>query len=395
MSAEQSSRNAVLAYVLCPEIPIRTGWSVSHGEYSCDVAALTVTREKARQIAVRAALLDAHRPENVVGIVHGIAMIRVELTNTVVPAADHICWSRLGSSYRPVDTERALGEGLLFERGWMLRPMSDLGLYLSGMRTWADRTNARGWMDANADFARSILDRIADEGPKTSRDIPDEAVAPWPSTGWTNNRSVTQMLECLHMAGELAVVGRAGRLRIWDLAERVFAPVPEIPADEARRIRSERLLTACGIMRDSIAVSPAELHGIVPVGQPVTIEGIPGRWRVDPAQLDRGFEGRTVILSPFDRLMTDHDRVARLFEFDYALEMYKPARSRVWGQFALPILHGDRLVGKVDARSDRDSGRFILHAIHEDEPFDRPTRAAVDEQIEAFTSWLRLRVARD
>jgi uncharacterized protein YcaQ len=273
-------------------------------------------------------------------------MIRVELTNTVVPAADHICWSRLGSSYRPVDTERALGEGLLFERGWMLRPMSDLGLYLAGMRTWADRTNARGWMDANADFARSILDRIADDGPKTSRDIPDEAVAPWPSTGWTNNRNVTQMLECLHMAGELAVVGRAGRLRIWDLAERVFAPVPEIPPDEARRIRSERLLSACGIMRDSIAVSPGELHGIVPVGQPVTIEGIPGRWRVDPAQLDpaqldRGFEGRTVILSPFDRLMTDHDRVARLFEFDYTLEMYKPARSRVWGQFALPILHGD------------------------------------------------------
>jgi uncharacterized protein YcaQ len=327
-------------------------------------------------------------------------MIRVELTNTVVPAADHICWSRLGSSYRPVDTERALGEGLLFERGWMLRPMSDLGLYLAGMRTWADRTNARGWMDANADFARSILDRIADEGPKTSRDIPDEAVAPWPSTGWTNNRNVTQMLECLHMAGELAVVGRAGRLRIWDLAERVFAPVPEIPTDEARRIRSERLLSACGIMRDSIAVSPGELHGIVPVGQPVTIEGIPGRWRVDPAQLDpaqldRGFEGRTVILSPFDRLMTDHDRVARLFEFDYTLEMYKPARSRVWGQFALPILHGDRLVGKVDARSDRDSGRFIVHAIHEDEPFNQPTRAAVDEQIEAFASWLRLRVVRD
>jgi uncharacterized protein YcaQ len=327
-------------------------------------------------------------------------MIRVELTNTVVPAADHICWSRLGSSYRPVDTERALGEGLLFERGWMLRPMSDLGLYLAGMRTWADRTNARVWMDANADFARSILDRIADEGPKTSRDIPDEAVAPWPSTGWTNNRNVTQMLECLHMAGELAVVGRAGRLRIWDLAERVFAPVPEIPADEARRIRSERLLSACGIMRDSIAVSPGELHGIVPVGQPVTIEGIPGRWRVDPAQLDpaqldRGFEGRTVILSPFDRLMTDHDRVARLFEFDYTLEMYKPARSRVWGQFALPILHGDRLVGKVDARSDRDSGRFIVHAIHEDEPFNRPTREAVDEQIEAFASWLRLRVVRD
>ena len=358
------------------------------------MTAIQLTRQEARRIAVRAALLDADRPDDVVGLVHRIAMLRVELTNIVAPAADHSCWSRLGSSYRAVDTERALSQGLLFERGWMLRPMSDLGLYLAGMRTWADRTSTRGWMLDNADFARSILDRIADEGPKTSRDIPDEAVAPWPSTGWTNNRNVTQMLDCLHMAGELAVVGRAGRLRLWDLAERVFAKVPEVPADEARRIRSERLLGACGIMRDSIAVSPTELHGNVPVGESATIEGVPGKWRVDPDQLDRAFEGRTVLLSPFDRLMTDHQRVAKLFEFDYSLEMYKPASMRVWGQFALPILHGDRLIGKVDARSDRDSGRFIVHAIHEDESFDRATRSAVDAEIESFAGWLRLRVTR-
>ena len=280
-------------------------------------------------------------------------MLRVELTTTVAPAADHICWSRLGSSYRPIDTERALGQGLLFGRGWMLRPMSDLGLYLAGMRTWADRTNARRWMDNNSHFDRSILDRIADEGPKTSRDIPDDAVAPWPSTGWTNNRNLTQMLECWHMSGALAVIGCTGRLRIWDLAERVFARVPEIPADESRRIRSERLLGACGIMRDSIAVSPGGVHGIVPVGEPATIEGTPGRWRVDPARLGRPFTGRTVLLSPLDRLMTDNQRVARLFEFDYALEMYKPARSRIWGQFALPILHGDRVVRGVAAVAGR------------------------------------------
>ncbi|QNE45659.1 winged helix-turn-helix domain-containing protein [Glaciihabitans sp. INWT7] len=358
------------------------------------MAVISLTRPEARRIAVRAALLDATAPNDVLELVQGIAMLRVELTTTIAPAADHSCWSRLGSSYRPVDTERALSEGALFERGWMLRPMSDLGLYLAGMRTWADRTKTRGWMDDNAAFARSILDRIADEGPKTSRDIPDEAVAPWPSTGWTNNRNVTQMLECLHMAGELAVVGRTGRLRIWDLAERVFAPVPEVPATEARRIRSERLLTACGIMRDSIAVSPTELHGTVPVGEPASIDGVPGRWRVDPAQLDRPFDGRTALLSPFDRLMTDPQRVARLFEFDYALEMYKPAETRVWGQFALPILHGDRLVGKVDARSERDTGRFVVHRVHEDEPFDRVTRAAVDREIESFASWLRLRVVR-
>ncbi len=128
-------------------------------------------------------------------------MLRVELTSTVLESADHIAWSRIGSDFRSADIPRAVGLGQLFERGWMLRPMSDLGLYLAGMRTWADRSNARGWMEANADFARGILDRIADLGALTSRDIPDESFVPWPSTGWNDNRNVTQMLECLHMTG--------------------------------------------------------------------------------------------------------------------------------------------------------------------------------------------------
>ncbi len=354
-----------------------------------------LSRDEARQIAVRAAHLDADRPGDVADMVRGIAMVRVELTSTVLPAADHIAWSRIGSHYQPADLVHAVSQGRLFERGWMLRPMSDLGLYLAGMRSWPDRSNTREWMDANADFARGILDRIADLGPLTSRDIPDESFVPWPSTGWTNNRNVTQMLECLHMSGALAVIGRAGRLRVWDLAERVFPPVDEVPDDQARRIRSERLLTACGIMRDSIAVSPTELHGVVPVGEPATIDGVPGRWRVDPQQLDRSFEGRTVILSPFDRLMTDPQRVARLFDFDYQLEMYKPAATRLWGQFALPVLHEDRLVGKVDARSDRSSGRFVVHRVHEDVPFTRAMRDAVDAEIDAFAGWMRLRVQRE
>jgi len=355
------------------------------------MAAHSLTREQARRIAVRAAGLDANRPDDVIGAVQQVAMLRVELTPTVAPAADHALWSRLGSSYRPSDLTTAINHGLLFERGWMLRPMSDLGLYLAGMRTWLSRAGGSGWVDDNADFAQSILDRIGDDGPLTSRDIPDEAVVPWPSTGWTNNRNVTQMLELLHMSGKLAVVGRAGRLRVWDLAERVYEEVPEMPIDEARVIRSEKLLGACGIMRDSIAVAPTELHGLATVGEAATIEGVPGKWRVDPAQLDQQFEGRTTLLSPFDRLMTDPLRVGRLFEFDYALEMYKPARTRIWGQFALPILHGDRLVGKVDARSDHDAGRFIVHRVHEDEPFDAATRRAVDEQIDDFAGWLNLK----
>ncbi len=327
-----------------------------------------------------------------------LAMLRVELTTTVCPAADHVAWSRLGDAYRPVHTERALASGHLFERAWMLRPMSELGLYLAGMRTWGERSGAGSWVEANAVFARSILERIGREGPLTSREIPDEAVAPWPSSGWTNDRNVTKMLENLHMQGELAVIGRVGRLRIWELAERVYPNVPEVPLAEAHRRRSEQILHSCGVMRDSRAVSSGELHGTVPVGEPATIEGVPGRWLVDPGALtasrDRDFEGRTAVLSPFDRLMTDPLRVVRLFDFDYRLEMFIPSEQRIWGPFALPILREERLIGKIDGRSDRDGGRFLLHRIHEDVPFDRATRVAVDEEVEAFAAWMGLQLVR-
>ncbi len=354
-------------------------------------AAVHLSRDEARRIAVRAAVLDGSAElDSLHAVVGALAMVRVELTNIVMPAADHVLYARLGEAVRPGDAERALASGQVWERTWMLRPLSHLPLFTAGFRTWLDRSGARGWVEANAEFRQSILDRIADLGPLTSADIPDEAVAPWPSTGWTNNRNVTQMLEFLHGAGELAVVGRAGRLRVWDLAANVLPPAAEVPRDEAVRVRSEHLLAACGIMRDSIAVSPQELHGVVRVGEPATIEGAPGRWRVDPAQLDRPFLGRTALLSPFDRLMTDKQRQLRLFDFDYGIEMYKPEKQRRRGAIALPILHGERLVGSVDARADHRAGTLTVRGLTEDEPFSADVRDAVETELHALARWLRL-----
>ena len=358
--------------------------------------------DEARRIAVRAALLEgattAERPTELVAMVDQLAMLRVELTTTVCPAADHVAWSRLGDAYEPQHTEDALADGALFERAWMLRPMQNLGLYLAEMHSWGSERPG-GWFDQNAAFARRILNQIDEEGPLTSRDIPDDATVPWPSSGWNNERNVVKMLESLHMRGELAVIGRAGKLRIWELASRVLPDMPEVPAAEAERIRSEQILRACGVMRDSRSISRMELDGLTRVGEPATIEGVPGKWVVDAAALERersgpDFSPRVAILSPFDRLMTDPMRVARLFDFDYLLEMFKPVEQRIWGQFTLPILSGERLIGKIDGRSDRDAGHFLLHRIHEDTAFDRTTRAAVDAELEAFAAWMGLDVVR-
>lgn len=128
-------------------------------------------------------------------------------------------------------------------------------------------------------------------------------------------------------------------------------------------------------------------------GDEAVVEGVRGTWRVDPTQLDRPVSGRTALLSPFDRLIHDRRRTQDHFEFDYQLEMYKPAKNRRWGFFALPVLAGDRLVGKVDATADRRAGVLRVNAIHEDSDFAAEMTAGVKSEIEDLARWLELETA--
>ena len=123
------------------------------------------------------------------------------------------------------------------------------------------------------------------------------------------------------------------------------------------------------------------------------VGGTKGEWRVDPSALGSDFEGRTALLSPFDRLVHDRARAEELFDFEYVLEMYKPKDKRRWGYFALPVLHEDRLVGKVDTTADRKRGVLQVHAVHEDVKFTRAITKAVHAELEALSSWLGLELA--
>jgi uncharacterized protein YcaQ len=214
---------------------------------------------------------------------------------------------------------------------------------------------------------------------------------PWKSTGWTHNRNVTQMLECLMMRAEIAIVGRVGRERLWDLPERVYPADLVVPSvDEAERATNERRLASLGIARAKQRAMPLEPVHVGEAGEPAVVEGTKGEWRVDPAALGQDFEGRTALLSPFDRLVYDRVRAEELFEFEYTLEMYKPAAKRRWGYFALPILHNDRLVGKLDAAADRKASVLRVSAIHEDVKFTRAISKAVQAELEDLASWLGL-----
>jgi uncharacterized protein len=351
-----------------------------------------LTKAQARRIAVRAQLLDAPRPTELLTVVQQLTLLQIDPTAAIAPSADLVAWSRLGSAYEPSQLQQALEEDrTLFELDAMVRPMSDLGLYLAGAADSPSYERSRTWFRNNDRFRRDILKVLESSGPLTSRDIPDTCVVPWASSGWTNNRNVTQMLEFLIMRGEVAIAGRVGRERLWDLPERVYPKNIVIPpVDEAERAKNERRLASLGIARQKTRVMPMEPTHVGDAGEPAVVEGTKGEWRVDPAALDQDFEGRTALLSPFDRLVHDRVRTEELFDFEYTLEMYKPAAKRRWGYFALPILHHDRLVGKVDAKADRNAAVLRVYAIHEDVKFTRTMTKAVGTELEDLASWLEL-----
>jgi uncharacterized protein YcaQ len=352
-----------------------------------------LTRDEARRIAVRAQLLDADRPADLVTLVERLAFLQLDPTAVIAPSADLIAWSRIGPPYRPIHLQHALErDRTLFEhRGQdvdiepplaMVRPTAHLGLHLASMAAGPPFARHRAWLASNDAFRRAVLDQLRASGPLLSRDIPDTSAVPWESSGWTHERNVTQMLEILFSRGEIGVAGRRGKQRLWDVAERVFPRGVEVlPLDEARRARDEKRLRALGVARPKY---------VGDAGIEAEIEGTTGVWRVDPGATAAGFEGRTALLSPFDRLVHDRDRAVELFDFEYTLEMYKPKEKRRWGYFALPVLHHDRLIGKVDAAADHKASVLRVHAVHEDVRFTRAMTAAVRAELKALAEWLGL-----
>ena len=348
---------------------------------------------------MRAQLLDSSRPAQLHDVVRQLTLLQIDPTAAIAPNADLVAWSRLGSSYSPAELGAALENRTLLELRAMIRPSEDLALYRADMARWERaergelpgwRASLRDWVRANDACRRDILSRLGSSGPLSSRDLPDTCQVPWKSTGWTNNRNVTQLLEFMVLRGEVAVAGRSSGGRLWDLAKRVYPDDPAIPAAEAMAIRNERRLRALGIARARGPECPVEPMDVGEAGEPAVVEGVKGTWRVDPGQLGQPFSGRAALLSPFDRLIHDRKRTIELFEFDYQLEMYKPAAKRRWGYFALPILSGDRLVGKLDASADRQAGVLRVHAIHQDVPGTRAVTAAIGREIKDLAHWLGL-----
>ncbi|GAB2633366.1 crosslink repair DNA glycosylase YcaQ family protein [Nocardioides ginkgobilobae] len=351
-----------------------------------------LTREQARRIAVRAQLLAEPRPSDVLEVVEHLTLLQLDPTKVVVPSAHLVLWSRLGATYERSDLDDALTAGELVEIGGMATPLSQVPLHRAVMAGWpgaGDRpwhADVAGWVEDNDECRREILETLRQEGPSVAPELPNAIVRPWKSSGWTNDKSVLKLLDIMAARGEVVVVGREGQHRLWDLAERVLPDDPVPPIEEATAELRRLRLRSLGIDRGKQAGD---------AGEPARIEGVRGTWRVDPSYVGAGACTRTVLLSPLDRLVLDRARMAALFDFDYQLEQYKPVDQRRFGYWALPVLHGHDLVGKVDCTAEPGEGVLRVDAVHEDPlggpdgpPWADDVRAAVHAEIDGLATWL-------
>jgi hypothetical protein len=361
------------------------------------VAPVQLSRTDARRVAVRAQLLTADRPSDVLDVVRHLTFVQLDATNAVAPSADLVLWGRIGADHDPAVLRDLVDSQALVVHHGLARPAEDLALYRADMARWPGpepwrpwQVSVREWVAANDACRREILAVLRGDGPLPASALDDTCEVPWPSTGWNHDKNVKMLLAQMVERGEVARAGQQGRETLWDLAERIYPddPVPDVA--EAERLRDEKRLRSLGIARARSPKMPVEPNGVGAAGVPAVVDGVKGAWRVEASLLDHDAAPRTALLSPLDRLVADRRRLAEVFAFDYVLEMYKPVTQRIWGFWAMPVLHGDRLVGKLDAAADRDAGVLRVAAVHEDAPFDAGTRAAVHDEVAALADWLGL-----
>ena len=289
-----------------------------------------VPLEEARRIAVRAQGLDG-RADGVLETVRRLGFLQLDPISTVAPPQHLVPWSRLGP-FDIGELDRLLWhERKLVEWRAFVYPIEDLPLLKALMRRRDRPLDLRiiDWLKENGAFRRYVLRELRDRGPLLSREIEDAPSHKREEHRWWGQRKMGLMLDLLAARGQVAVVGRRGKQRVWDLAERWYPETETVPMRKALRLIEEKRFRALGVRLDR------------------------GRLVMHPEAEDGPVPERTTFLSPFDRLVHDRDRALALWNFFYRLEMYVPAAKREYGYYVLPILHGDRLVGRIEPVFDR------------------------------------------
>lgn len=394
-------------------------------------ASRTVSIATARRLAIARQRLSGppgpSHPAAILDLVRDLGCLQLDPISTVARTHLLVLWSRLGT-YDPAGLDVLLWQDRSLFEYWAhaasIVLTEDYPFHQPLMHAYRTGNSVHGqrrqeWVRRNQELHDFILAEITAKGPLPSRYF--EGTAPregWYGGGWTSGRNITEMIGYLWSSGALMVAGRTGGQKLWDLAERClppWTPRDEWPEHERVQRAIERSLRALGVARPMHinrhftrnrypglhgALKALEQAGhILRMQVQVADDGrsLPGPWYIhtdDLPLLERieagEWQPRTTLLSPFDNLICDRARTESLFGFCYRIEIYVPAAKRQYGYYVLPILHGDRLIGRIDPVYDRGRRVLTLNAIHAEPgaPAGHETAAAIREAIESLASFL-------
>lgn len=365
------------------------------------------------------------RRDGLAAAVAALGFVQVDSVNVLERAHHHILFSR-NPSYRRRDLQHLLEkDGALFEN-WThdasIIPSAFFPYWRHRFAREKQRLRSRwkshfGHDGFDRDLER-ILDHVTTKGPVMARDFEGDK----PSTGWWDWHPSKAALEFLWRTGDLAIARREGFQKVYDLTERVVPDAhrtPEVDHDEFVDWACRQALSRLGFAtRGEIAafwalLTPAEVdewllrHRAELV--PVTVEGyadskprpafsLPGATGLAQEASDPG--DRVRILSPFDPLLRDRARTQRLFGFHYRIEIFVPEAKRQYGYYVYPLLRGDRAVGRIDVKAERDQDRLFVRAFWP-EPGTRPSKALTTkleaelERLRRFAGMARVEFADD
>jgi uncharacterized protein YcaQ len=336
--------------------------------------------------------------DDVEGAIRCLSCVQLDSISTVERSHRIVLAGRVGV-YPRGTVSRLLGQGRVFEY-WAheacLLPVEDFPLFrwrMRGRGHWGSHERA---LRDHPEVAEHVLEEIRARGPLGSRHFAGEG-----GGGMWNWKPAKRVLDSLWDRGDLSIAGRQGFQRLYDLTERVIpravldAPVPSdgdaLRGLVLRAVQARGALTESGIAEHYRV--PGRTAAVRPHVDALVAEGALRRLAVDdggpPVLVPDGVPlGETVsrgatLLSPFDNLLWDRPFVERVFGFRHVMEIYKPPAQRVYGYYVLPLLRGDRIVGRVDLKSDRKAGALRLLAFHR-EPGVRDTRALEQDLTRAL-----------
>jgi uncharacterized protein len=326
------------------------------------LSAPALSGDEARRLALRAqGLLGADgRRGGPAAVLRRLGAVQVDTISVLARSHELIAYARLGPVARE-RIERAYWSGAAFEywsHAACVLPLAEWPMFAFRRRHF--RARGSRWHEVPRGAGTRVLKALRDNGPQTVSELGGGRRG----SDWWDWSDVKIAVEWLLDIGEVACVERRGFKRVYDLPERALPPalLADEPDDETCL---RRLVGQAGRALGVATVADlAEYHRlrreqVEPVVRDaglveVEVAGWSPAWAHPAALTALGARGRhrTTLLSPFDSLIWDRARTRRLFDFHHRLEAYTPAAKRVHGYYAMPLLAGGRLRGRVDPKRD-------------------------------------------